>query len=118
MEDQIVAYVDKTIVKITGIRVQGLKPAELETAVAQEIGCPVRVIGVTSQSIQMDVYGLTPEAIIRNEQGLIQAVSLIPGLTASEVAQIAMAEKARAISAADLAKRTRTSCPKENWVSR
>jgi hypothetical protein len=116
LEDQIVAYVDKTIVKITGIRVRGIKPAELETAVAKEIGCPVRVIGVSSESLQMDVYGLDPEAILQNEQGLIQTISLIPGLTASDVAQIALAEKARAIPAAELANRTRTSCPKENWV--
>lgn len=116
MEDKIVAYVDKTIVKITGIRIQGIKPIDLEKAVVKEIGCPVRVIGVSSESIKMDIYGLEPEAILRNEKGLIQTISLIPGLTASDVAQIVTAEKAREISAAELVKRTRTSCPKENWV--
>lgn len=116
MEDRIIAYVDKTIVKITGIQIQGLKPIELEKAVAQEIGCPVRVIGVSSQSIQMDIYGLEPEAILRNQKGLVQAISLIPGLTASEIVQIVTAEKAREISAEELAKRTRVSCPKANWV--
>lgn len=116
MEDKIVAYVDKTIVKITGIRIQGIKPVDLEQAVAQKIGCPVRVIGVSSESIQMDIYGLEPEAVLRDEAGLIRTISLIPGLTATDVAQIATAEKAREISAEELAKRTRTSCPKENWV--
>lgn len=116
MEDKIVAYVDKTIVKIIGIRIQGIKPVDLEKAVTKEIGCPVRVIGVSSESIQMDIYGLEPEAVLRNEKGLIQTISLIPGLTASDVAQIVTAEKAREISAEELAKRTRTSCPKENWV--
>ncbi|MBP1764047.1 MAG: uncharacterized protein H6Q65_1105 [Firmicutes bacterium] len=116
MEDKIVAYVDKTIVKITGIQIQGIKPIELEKAVAAKIGCPVRVIGVTSTSLKMDVYGLDPESILRDEQGLLQTISLIPGLTASDVTQIATAEKAKEISAEELAKRTRTCCPKENWV--
>lgn len=116
MEDKIIAYVDKTIVKITGIHVRGIKPADLEKKVAAAIGCPVRVIGVSSQSIQMDIYGLEPEAVLRNEKGFLQAVSLVPGLTASNIMQIATAEKAREVSAVELAKRTRTSCPKENWA--
>jgi predicted nucleic acid-binding protein len=116
LEDKIIAYVDKTIVKITGIRVHGIKPVDLEKAVAQSIGSPVRVIGVSSESIQMDIYGLEPEAVLRDATGLIRTISLIPGLTATDVAQIATAEKAREISAEELAKRTRTSCPKENWV--
>ncbi len=116
MEDKIIAYVDKTIVKITGIQVRGMKPAELEKQVTAAIGCPVRVIGVSSQSIQMDIYGLEPEAVMRNEQGFLQAVSLVPGLTASNIMQIATAERAREVSATELAKRTRTSCPKENWA--
>lgn len=115
-EDKIVAYVDKTIVKITGISVRGIKPVDLEQVVSKEIGCPVRVIGVSSQSIKMDVYGMEPEAILRNEQGLITAISLIPGLTASDVACIAAAEKAREISTTELASRPQAVCPKEKWV--
>lgn len=114
--DKIVAYVGKTIVKITGINVRGIKPVELEQVVSREIGCPVRVIGVSSQAIKMDVYGLEPEAILQNEQGLITAISLVPGLTASDVACIAAAEKAREVSKTELANRPQTVCPKEKWV--
>ncbi|MDR3560341.1 MAG: hypothetical protein P4N59_02705 [Negativicutes bacterium] len=116
MDDKIIAYVDKTIVKITGITVCGIKPNELEVAVAQRIGCPVRVIGVSSSHIQMDIYGLEPEAVMRDEEGIIKAISVMPGLTASEVAGIASAQKAREVSAEQLAGRTRGSCGKENWV--
>lgn len=116
VEDKIVAYIDKTIVKITGIRIQGIKPVDLEKAVAEKLGCPVRVIGVSSHSLQMDIYGLEPESVLRDEKGLIRIISLIPGLTASDVAQIVTAEKAREVSAEELAKKPRASCPKENWV--
>ena len=116
MENIIVAYVDKTIVKITGINVHGMKPNELEKKVAENIGCPVRVIGVSSDSIQMDVYGLSPEAIMRNEQGIIKTISLVPGLTAMDVAHIVDAKKALQISSEELLQRRRTSCPKQNWV--
>ena len=116
LEDKIVAYVDKTIVKITGLHIQGIKLVDLEKAVAKRIKCPVRVIGVSSESLEMDIYGLEPEAVLRDEKGLIRTISLIPGLTASDVSQIVTAEKAQEVSAEELAKRTRTSCPKENWV--
>lgn len=116
MDDRIIAYVDKTVVKITGIAVHGVKPRDLEAAVVARIGRPARVIGVSSNHIQMDIYGLEPEAVLQDEAGLITAISLVPGLTAKEVAGIAFAEKAREVSAEQLSGKPRMSCAKENWV--
>jgi sensor domain CHASE-containing protein len=116
MADKIIAYVDKTIVKITGLRIQGVKPNVIEQLVADQIHRPVRVIGVTGDSLQMDVYDLEPDAILRDEAGVIKAISLAPGLTVSDVAQIDSAEKARTVDMQELAGNQTTGCLKERWL--
>jgi hypothetical protein len=116
MNEKIIAYLDKTIIKITGLQIKGLKPNVLEELVAKHIGRPVRVIGVTSETLQLDVYGLEPEAIMRDEQGIIKAISLVEGLTASDITQIDRAEKAAAVAVEELAKSIEASCPKERWL--
>ncbi len=116
MSEKIIAYVDKTVVKVTGLKVQGFKPVKLEEVLSSKIGRPVRVIGVTSNSLQMDIYGLEPEAILEDSDGFIKAVSLVPGLTASEVVQIDKAEKAVTVPVEELAKNRSSACPKERWV--
>jgi hypothetical protein len=115
MNQRIIAYVDKTIVKITGLQVTGVKPAELEGILREKVGRPVRVIGVTSESLQLDIYGLEPEAIMQDEKGIIKAISLVPGLTATDVARIDQAEKAQQVDLATLAQCPDRSCPKERW---
>ena len=116
MTENIIAYVAKTIVKITGFSVKGLKPSELEKHLAGRFGCPVRVIGVSGDEIKMDIYGLEPEAILNDAQGIIKALALVPGLTALEVAKIATAEKVRVLSAEELAGIKITGCAKESLV--
>lgn len=116
MNEVVVAFVDKTIVRITGLQVKGLKPFELEDKLSQYIGRPVRLIGATGDSLQMDVYGLEPEAVLRDARGIIEAISAVPGLTALEVAGIASAKKARAVSAEELAAMPKTACAKERWL--
>lgn len=118
MTDRIVAYIDKTIVKISGIKVQGIKPIEVEKLVSQRIGRPIRVIGVTSDSLEMDVYGLEPEAILQDDAGIIKAISMVPGLLAADVARIDSAEKAQPVSAEELARSTGAACPRERRLAR
>ncbi|WP_227765254.1 hypothetical protein [Zhaonella formicivorans] len=116
--NRIVAFVDKTIVKITGIEVKGLKPQDVEAALTQFLGSPVRLIGVTGDSLQMDVYGIDPERILRDETGIIKTISAVPGLTAADVAAIVRNEKAREVSLEDLQHGSGLSCPKERWLAR
>lgn len=118
MTERIIAYVDKTIVKITGLRIKGIKPFEVEKILQERIGRTVRVIGITGDSLQLDIYGLEPEAIRLDEQGIIQAISLIPGLTATEVTQIDRAEKARRVDIIELTEVAESACPKERWNAR
>lgn len=116
MSEKIIAYVDKTVVKLTGLKIQGLKPFKLEEFLSSKIGRPVRVIGVTSDSLQMDIYGLEPEAVLEDKEGFIKAISLVPGITASEVVQIEKAEKAVTVPVEELARNRSSACPKERWI--
>ncbi|MDX9872322.1 MAG: hypothetical protein RBT41_07875 [Clostridia bacterium] len=116
MTERIIAYVDKTVVKITGLKIKGMKPVELEKALQEKLGRPARVIGVTSSSLQLDVYGLEPEAILGDEQGIITAISLTEGVTAAEVARIDTAEKALEADVDLLAQGPVSACPKERWL--
>lgn len=117
METRIVAFVDKTVVKITGVKVRGLKPYELEQTLKNQIGRPVRVIGVTGDAIEMDIYGLEPEALYRDEQGIVKAVSMVSGITAAEVIKIASAEKSVEVSIERVPKGEYPGCAKERWLN-
>lgn len=116
MAERIIAYVDKTVIKITGLKIEGIKPVHLEKLLKEKLGRPARVIGVTSEALQLDVYGLEPEAILADEQGIITAISLAEGITATEVARIDAAEKALEVDIERLAKGPVSACPKERWL--
>lgn len=113
---RVIVYVDKTIVKITGIEVKGLKPFELEMTLKNLLGRSVRVIGVTAESIEMDVYGLSPESIYKNEEGIIKVISMVEGITAKDVMRIASAEKSVEVSVEELPKGEYYGCSRERWL--
>ena len=111
---QVFVYTDKTMLRLSGITVRGLNAGELEKLLTEELGGLVRVIGVTGQSIDMDVYGLDEERILRSEAGLIQAVALAEGITLTDLARLACSGKARAVDAARIPERTGY-CVGERW---
>lgn len=115
-EDSIIAYVDKTIVRITGLTICGLKPNLVEKTLAEYINHPVRVIGVTSDSLQMDIYGLEEEAVLRDEEGIVKVISTVPGLLATEVAKIDRTDSIRTVTADQLLKMDKAVCAKERWL--
>ena len=47
----------------------------------------VRIIGVTGQSIEMDVYGIAEEDIQKDENGIIKAIAMAEGITLSDIAR-------------------------------
>ena len=112
----ILAYVDKTVVKIRGIEVKGLKPYELEKRIEESIDSRVRIIGVTGSSIDMDVYGLDADAIFENEKGIIEAVSITDGISAKDVIKIASAEKILEVDYDDIPRGDYTGCLRERWL--
>ena len=56
MEHQyIIAHADKSVLKISGLTVKGLNTLQIEELLAAKLKTAVRVIGVTGESIEMDV---------------------------------------------------------------
>ena len=94
MDERIVVLAGKTVLKIAGLQVRGLKPNQLEGILAERLACPVRVIGVTGTAIELDCYGLDPAQLRHDEQGLLQAVALADGISVDELSHIARAERA------------------------
>ena len=77
----------------------------------------VRVIGVTGSSIDMDIYGIDPEQIQKDEHGLIQAISTTEGVTATELAKLAGAEKNSCLSISTIFPSvTTTTVPGKRWL--
>jgi hypothetical protein len=119
MAEKVIVYTDKTMLKISGVRIRGLSPKELEARVEEILARPARVIGVTGEKIEMDVYGLEGESILQNAAGLVSAVSLVEGITPAEVVQIAASEKAVAVEVKEARRRARdpAQCGRERWLN-
>jgi hypothetical protein len=114
MNERTIVYADKTILKITGLKIHGLKPVELEQAVARQLGSAARLIGVTGQSLELDVYGLPPESVLKDEKGLIRAISMVEGIAAGEVETMAAAQRAVEVDANNIPSHT-GGCAGERW---
>ena len=84
--DRIIAFADKTVFSIKGLEVKGLNTEQIEDALMKKLGTIVRVIGVTSDRIEMDVYGIEPEQILRDENDVIKAVACAEGITLTDLA--------------------------------
>lgn len=117
MENYVIAHVDKTVIKIKGLKINGMKPFQLEEALNDRIKRQIRVIGVTGNSIDMDVYGLEPEAILKDEEGIINTISTIEGVKATEVAKIYSAKKALEVELDDIPIGKYSGCAKERWIN-
>lgn len=117
VDNQVVVFVDKTYVRITGVQVKGLKPFELEQTLKNTLERPIRVIGVTGSSIEMDIYGMDPENIYKDEKGIVKAISTVSGITAADVIKIAQAEKSVEISIENFPKDKYSGCARERWLN-
>lgn len=115
-DSQIIVQADKTVIKIHNLSVKGLNTRQLENILIDKLDSMVRVIGVTGSSLEMDVYGLDEEAILKDEAGFIQAISLAEGITASEVTAIAYAKKICDVDFDHIPSKEGHSCMKERWL--
>ena len=70
--EYIIAHADKSVLKISGLEVKGLNTKQLEQILGEKLHTFVRVIGVTGDNIEMDVYDIEPEQVRKNEKGLIE----------------------------------------------
>jgi len=117
MEHQyIIAHADKSVLKISGLQIKGLNTAQIEKILADRMKTDVRVIGVTGDAVEMDVYNLDPENIRRDEKGLIEAVSLAEGITVTDVTKMACSEKIVDVNFGDIPEEPISSCKRERWM--
>ena len=116
-EGFVIAYADKTVLKIKNLHVKSLNTNQLENLLAARLGCTVRVIGVTSQSLDLDIYGLDEEGLLKDEAGIIKAISLAEGITGAEVAKISEAHKIVSADFDEIPVRV-AGCAKERWLVR
>ena len=115
MAANLIVYADKTVLRIRGVQVRGLRPAELEDALSERLATVVRVIGATGTSLDMDVYGLGPEAILTDAAGMVRAVSAVPGIRAEDVVTMESGKRIVEVDAAELPDTAWTGCAGERW---
>jgi hypothetical protein len=116
--DQIIAFADKTVFSIRGLKVKGLNTEQIEDILIRKFGTMVRVIGVTSDRIEMDVYGIEPEQILRDENDVIKAVACAEGITLTDLAKVEHAEKIVDVNYDDIKTPTGPYCARERWSGR
>lgn len=112
----IIAAADKSILKISGIRVHGLNTRDLEQRLSRRLHTLVRVIGVTGENIEMDVYGINPEQIRRDRDEVVRALSLTEGVSAAELCRLSVSEKIVAVDIRDVPDRPYEGCARERWM--
>jgi len=115
-DNKVIVQVDKTVVKITGIDVRGLNIQQLEALLKDKLKSVVRIIGVTGSSLEMDVYGIEEEDVLKEENGLIKAVALADGITLTDLAQISSVSKIKTVNIGDVPEYSEGQCLKERWL--
>ena len=113
----IIAHADKSILKISGLTARGLNTRQLEEKLMERLNTLVRVIGVTGDKIDMDVYDAEPEQIRQNAGQVLEALSLTEGITASELVQISLSEKIIEVDFREIKDRSGVGCARERWLS-
>lgn len=116
-QNNIIVYANKTVLKVTGLNIKGLDTRELEKILMDRFQSVVRVIGVTGSSIDMDVYGVDPDCILKDEKGIIQTISTSEGITPTEVAHLVEAKKIVAIDYNKIPSKEEDCCARERWMT-
>jgi len=114
--EYIIAYADKSVLKISGLNVKGLNTKQLEEIIAKKLNTLVRVIGVTGDNIEMDVYGIEPEYVRKNEKGLIESIAFSEGITVTELTKIVCSNKIVEVDYSSIPQEPISDCAKERWM--
>ncbi|HHZ01846.1 MAG TPA: hypothetical protein GX396_02740 [Tissierellia bacterium] len=113
---KVIVQVDKTVVKITGVEVKGLNIQQLEEILKDKLKSLVRIIGVTGSSIEMDIYGVEEEDILRKEDGLITAIALADGISVSDVTTLSSVKKIQSVNIDSVPEYIENGCRGERWL--
>lgn len=119
MESQfIIAHVDKTVLRISGLEIKGMNTRQLEEILSHRLKSFARVIGVTGEHIEMDVYNLDPEKIQKDANGVIQAIALADGITLTDLTKVSCNEKIKDVAFSEIPEEHISDCPRERWIDR
>lgn len=118
MAEKVIVYTDKTMLKISGLRVKGLRPPDLEEKLQQIFQRPVRLIGVTCNQIEMDVYGLDNEVALTKTDGIVQAISFVEGITPDNIIEISCSGRSVEVDVEEIRRLAASSgqCGRERWI--
>jgi hypothetical protein len=117
-DTKIIVQVDKTVVKVTGLEVKGLNIQQLEEIIIDKLKSVIRIIGVTGNSIEMDVYGVEEEDILREEDGIIKAIALADGITISDLSTLSSVKKIQSVDINYIPEYIEGGCKGERWQNR
>lgn len=116
-DTKVIVQVDKTVVKIEGLNVKGLNLQQLEEILQDKLKSLIRIIGVTGSSIEMDVYGIEEDDILREEDGLIKAIAIADGINISDVTSLASVKKIKGVDINSIPDYAENGCKGERWRS-
>lgn len=112
----IIAHADKLVMKISGLKVKGLNTKQLEEILIDKLHTFVRVIGVTGENIEMDIYDVEPEQIRKDEEGIIKSVVLADGITLTDLTKMECSEKILEVDFNGIPNEPRSNCAMERWI--
>ena len=115
-ETNILVQVDKTVVRITGLSVAGLNIQQLEDLLQAQLQTMTRIIGVTGDSLEMDVYGMSEDAIQRDKDGRLRAVSVADGIRVCDVTQLSHVEEICSVDFFHIPPVDPQGCSAERWI--
>ena len=116
--EYIIAHADKSVMKISGLKVKGLNTKRLEEILSEKLHTFVRVIGVTGDNIEMDVYNIEPEQVRRNEKGLIESLVLTEGITVTDLTKMTCSDKIVEVNYDEIPAEPISACAMERWMKR
>ena len=117
-KEYIIAFADKSVLKISGLKVKGLNTQQVEKILSDKLHGLVRVIGVTGESVEMDVYDVAPEAVRRNADGVIEALALAEGITVTDMAKLLCSDKIVEVDYDSIPDQPISNCARERWMKR
>lgn len=116
MDSKIIVQADKTVVKITGLEIKGLNICQLEEILEDRIKGTVRIIGVTGNYIEMDMYDIEEDRILKDENGIIKAIALADGITLTDLARLDSVKKIKTVDFNNIPEYVEAGCQKERWL--
>ena len=114
----IIAHADKAVMKISGLEVKGLNTVQLEQILTEKLKTFVRVIGVTGDHVEMDLYNIEPERVRRDAAGIIKSVALAEGITVTDVTTMSCSDRILQVDFSEIPEQPISDCPMERWLTK